>query len=202
MLKSAKNKFLTTDLDANLLSTPFKVETKWHVITGASCSGKTTMINQLSAKGIKTAAETARKYFDTEIAKGRTIEQIREHTTDLQRAIDGMQKRLEYGLNPHETTFLDRALPDSLTFYRVAGLDPNEILAECFQHRYASVFLLDRLPFLRKKMLGPEDEVSASFVDEWLERDYSALGYRVVRVPFLLPEERLAFVLDWIEGSK
>jgi predicted ATPase len=197
MLKSAQDRFLTKELDVNLLSTPFKVQTNWHVITGASCSGKTTLINQLSEIGLLTAAETARAYFDREIARGRTIEQIRENITAVQQAIDDMQSRLEHGLNPHETIFLDRALPDSITFYRVAGLNPNEILAACFHHCYANVFLLDRLPFLRKKMLGPEDEISASFVDKWLERDYSALGYRVVRVPFLPPEERLAFVHNW-----
>ena len=32
-------------LDPALLSTPFKIQTNWHVITGAPSSGKTTMIN-------------------------------------------------------------------------------------------------------------------------------------------------------------
>ena len=31
---------------------------------------------------------------------------------------------------------------------------------------------------------------------EWITRDYSALGYSVVRVPVLGPEEWLAFVLE------
>ena len=30
----------------------------------------------------------------------------------------------------------------------------------------------------------------------WYTRDYSAFGYRVVRVPILPPEERLEFVLE------
>jgi predicted ATPase len=29
-----------------------------------------------------------------------------------------------------------------------------------------------------------------------MSRDYSALGYNIVRVPVLPPEERLAFVLE------
>ena len=44
--------------------------------------------------------------------------------------------------------------------------------------------------------LGPEDDAAAGFLDEWLARDYSALGYRVVRVPGLSPKERLTFVLE------
>jgi len=56
--------------------------------------------------------------------------------------------------------------------------------------------MLDRLPVPRSKTLGPEDDASASFLDEWLARDYSALGYHVVRVPVLPPQERLEFVLE------
>jgi predicted ATPase len=48
--------------------------------------------------------------------------------------------------------------------------------------------LLDGLRF--------EDDTLTSFLDEWLTRDYSALGYRVMRIPVLGPEERLAFVLE------
>jgi predicted ATPase len=67
--------------------------------------------------------------------------------------------------------------------------------AEVILHRYASVFILDRLPF---QLNGAriEDDAYTVLLDEWLARDYSALGYSVVRVPVLPPEERLAFVLE------
>jgi predicted ATPase len=45
--------------------------------------------------------------------------------------------------------YLDRALPDSVTFYRLVGVDPDEILPACFRHHYAAVFILDRLPPVR-----------------------------------------------------
>jgi predicted ATPase len=41
-----------------------------------------------------------------------------------------------------------------------------------------------------------EDASIVGYLDEWHTRDYSALGYDVVRVPVLAPEERLAFVLE------
>ncbi len=196
MLDSPQHDFRATELDPGLLSTPFGVQTNWHVITGAQCSGKTTLIDQLADKGFQTTPETARQYFERETARGRTIDEICENMAALERGIEDMQLRIEGGLRAIDVVFLDRALPDSLTFHRVAGLNPNEILAECFHHRYASVFILDRLPFLRKKTLGPEDDATAGFLDECLARDYSALGYSVVRVPVLSPQERLAFVLE------
>lgn len=72
------------------------------------------------------------------------------------------------------------------------GLDPNAILAECFHHRYASVFVLDRFPF-QPDGVRFEDDATAGFIDEWLSRDYSALGYGVVRVPV---QDRLTFILE------
>jgi predicted ATPase len=188
--------FRTTELDPDLLATPFGVQTNWHVITGAACSGKTTLIKQLAGEGYQIVPETAREYFEREIARGRTIDEIREDGKAIQLGIFDLQLRVEQGLLPSQANFLDRAVPDSLTFHRIFGINPNEILRECFNFRYASVFILDRLPFLRSQALGPEDDTSSFFLDDWLARDYLTLGYPIVRVPVLSPEERLAFVLE------
>jgi predicted ATPase len=195
MLDESQRDFRAAELDPVLLSTPFGVQTNWHVITGAPCCGKTTLIDQLADMGFRTVAEVARQYFDTEIAKGRTIDEIRENDVALERDLIDSQLRVECGLRASDVLFLDRALPDSLAFCRVFGMNPNEFLSECFRHRYASVFVLDRLPVERSATLGPEDDATAGYLDEWHARDYSALGYSVVRVPVLSPEDRLAFVL-------
>ena len=48
------------ELDPDLLSTPFGIQTNWHVITGAVCSGKTTLIDLLADKGFQTVPEIGR----------------------------------------------------------------------------------------------------------------------------------------------
>jgi predicted ATPase/trans-aconitate methyltransferase len=169
--------------------------TNWHVITGAPCSGKTTMINELSERGYKTVHEGARQYFESEMAKGRSLEDIRNDAI-LQQEIFTLQLTLESQLSPDDNTFLDRGLLDSLTFHRVFGYDPNGILPECFHYRYASVFILDPLPNLRNIKLGPEDEKSAVFFDEWHMRDYKSVGYDVIRVPVLPIDDRVEFILE------
>ena len=123
------------------------------------------------------------------------MDEIAENQAALERVLMDMQLRIEHGLRAIDVVFLDRASPDCLTYCRVIGLNPNEILLKCFHHRYASVFVLDRLP-IQQDGLREEVDVSAVLLDEWLARDYSALGYSVVRVPVLPPEERLAFVLE------
>ena len=188
------------ELDPALLSTPFKTQTKWYVLTGAACSGKTTILDELARKGFKTIPESARYYFEYEITKGRSIEEIRKDGAALQRGIAAMQLKFEHDNPVNTITFLDRAIPDSLAFYRIFGLDPNEILPECFHYHYTAVFILDQLPFPRDKPLGPEDRASSIFLDEWLVRDYTALGYRIVRVPVLPPQERLTYILDRLDG--
>ncbi|HSR31211.1 MAG TPA: hypothetical protein VLY63_11655, partial [Anaerolineae bacterium] len=62
--------------------------------------------------------------------------------------------------------------------------------------RYASVFILDPLPFQTDEQRVKEVATIAGYLHEWHTRDYSALGYPVVRVPVLPLEDRLAFVLE------
>ncbi len=199
MNRSPQYDFITTELDPDLLATPFAVQTKWHVLTGAACSGKTTLIDQLAEKGYQTVPECARQYIDLELAKGRTFDDMFGNPAD-ELCITNMQQRIEQGIRATDVTFLDRALPDSITFYRFCGLNPNEILVDCLQYRYASVFILERLPFHQNGARIDHDATSC-LLDEWLVRDYSALGYDVVRLPVLPPDERLAFVLDNLSGQ-
>jgi predicted ATPase len=182
------------ELDPNLLSTPYEVQTNWHVITGAICCGKTTLINMLADRGFQTLPETSRQYIEREVAKGRTLDEIFSSKAD-ERAMTVRQQRAEFGLRATDVVFLDQALPSYLWFWRLFGLNPNELLPKCFRHRYASVFILDQLPLELDGARIEDDDYTVLF-EEALVRDYSALGYRVERVPVLPPEERLAFVLE------
>jgi hypothetical protein len=81
-----------------------------------------------------------------------------------------MWVKIEGGLEPTNTLFLDRGLPDSLAFYRVAGMDPNTILTDCFRHRYAVVFMLDRFPYDKDGVRAGNDAY-ADYCDKWMRRN-------------------------------
>jgi predicted ATPase len=164
------------------------------VVTGAPSCGKTTLINLLADKGFQTSPEGARLYLEREISKGRTIEEMRSNQVTLQCGIKDIHLEIERGLQANDFIFLDRAVPDCLAWDRVFGLNPNEFLRECFHYQYASIFILDRLP-LQLDGLRYKDKTLQGFTEEWHVRDYNALGYSIVKVPVLPPEERLAFVL-------
>jgi predicted ATPase len=176
MLVNPQKDFRTTELDPDLLSTPIRVQTNWHVITGAPSCGKTTLIDQLADKGFKTVPETAHLYIEREMALGREVNEILKNRVDLQGTLIEMQIGIEHELQANEVTFLDRALPDCLAFNRYVGLNPNQMLSECFCHRYASVFILAPLPF-QENGVRDDDSAVVGYLDEWLARDYHALGY-------------------------
>lgn len=192
--------FRNAALDANLLSIPYRAATNWHVITGAPSCGKTTLITLLAERGYRTVAEGARLYMEREIGKGRTLEEIRANQGETERSMAAMQLEIEGGLQDGDRLFLDRAIPDYLAWYRFFGLNPNELLQDCFRHRYASVFILEQLP-LHQDGMRYKDDALIGFTDAWHMRDYSALGYNVTRVPVLPPEERVRFVLSALGGQ-
>jgi predicted ATPase len=189
-----KSGYYTASLEPELLDQPCKVLTRWVVLTGTSCSGKTTMIDQLAAQGFRTVPEVARSYFDAEMTRGRSIEEIRSDLATVECNIMGMQIQVEQSLPTGEVVFLDRGLPDIITFFRYAGLNPAEVIPGCFRHRYAAVYVLDPFP-IERDGFRIEGEEMRIFLDTWLPRDYAAVGYEVVRIPVLPPEERLTFLL-------
>lgn len=196
MIHPSKPDHRSTQLDPRLLSSPYDAQTNWHVITGGPCSGKSTLVNLLAERGFSTVMESARLYIQKEMSNGHTDHGIRTDPAALQRAIHRLQLGVEAGLRIEDTLFLDSAVPGCLAWFRAFGLDPNEILPSCFRRRYASVFILAPLPFHVDDQRIDEVAAIAGFLDRWHTQDYLDLGYRVVRVPVLPPEERLAFVLD------
>jgi predicted ATPase len=194
----SKTKFI--ELDQELLSSPYQVQTNWIVIAGAPSAGKTTLIELMTEKGFRTAPEPARLHMDQEFAKGRTIQDIRKDQKKLQHTFLKLQLKMESQLNPYDFIFLDRGIPDQFSYCRIAGVDPNKFVKECFHKRYRTVFILAPLPFDKDGYRDREAEI-VDYFDEWITRDYQALGYKSIRVPVLPTYERLAFILDTLRQS-
>lgn len=172
-----------------------EIPTKWHVITGGPCTGKTTVIEQLRQMGHKTTIEHARHYIDTMQHKGASVEQIRANKRRFQRGVLEMQIEEENTLNPNDTVFLDRALPDAMAYYRFLGLEfDHDLIEMCNRFCYQTVFILDRLPLVND-YARREDEEEQKRIHDLIIEVYRSFPCPVVFVPVLPPNERVEFIL-------
>lgn len=126
-----------------------RIETNWYVITGGPGCGKTTMVNLLRERGYNTTIEHARHFLYTQRIKGRTVEEVRKNQLEFQLGVLNMQIEQEASLSPEQIVFLDRALPDSLAYYRYLNLEPDKrLLVALEKAHYKTIFILDLLPLV------------------------------------------------------
>lgn len=170
--------------------------TRWCVITGAPSSGKTAVIFHLEQRGCRVVHEAARTYIEDELKKGRRLQQIKADPLSFERRILSRKLAVESQLPAGERYFLDRAVPDSIAYFRFEGLDSREPLRLSRLVRYQHVFFFDRLPFARDAVRS-EDEKSAESLERLLDMGYRESGYELIRVPVMPVEDRARFVLDY-----
>ncbi|MBU0767883.1 MAG: ATP-binding protein [Proteobacteria bacterium] len=172
-------------------------QTNWHVITGAPCSGKTAVIRELEQLGYPVVHEVARGYIDERLQNGKTIAQIKADVLSFEHHIMYKKIAIEQSLLKEETVFLDRAVPDSIGYYILEGLDPNDPIQKSRLWRYKNIFFFDRIPF-EKDPVRSEDDKIASRLDGLLTESYRMLDYEIIFVPLMTVNERVSFILKHV----
>ena len=172
-------------------------QTNWHVITGAPCSGKTAVIRELEQFGYAVVHEVARAYIDERLKTGETIERIKADILSFERHILYKKIAIEQSLLKEETVFLDRAVPDSIGYYILEGLDPDDPIQKSRLWRYKKIFFFDRIPF-EKDPVRSEDDKIASRLDKLLKETYRMLDYEIIFVPLMTVNERVSFILKHV----
>ena len=177
------------------------------VITGGACVGKTTMINELHRRGFQIVGESARVIIDSE-----QVHQDMNPTYkgifpwvdnfEFQKLVLKLQTKLEEGAEDESTPyFLDRSLVDGIAYSRVWGTPELEGLRDRIKDaNYHTVFFLESLGFYKQDEQRKESEIMNEKVHEELRKIYYELGFRVVEVPALGIDERVEYILEYIEG--
>ena len=170
-------------------------KTNWHVITGAPCSGKTAVICGLEQLGYRVVHESARAYIDEELQKGKSISRIKSDILSFESHILYKKIEIENRLPKNELIFFDRAVPDSIGYYLLEGLNPEEPIIKSKQQVYKKIFFFERLSF-EKDEVRSEDDLIAARLDTLLKESYQMLGYDIIPVPLMTVEERIQFIVN------
>lgn len=167
---------------------------QWYVVTGAPCSGKTTVLKILAERGYSIIPEVAREYIDDGISRGMTIEQIRADETDFQEKILEAKIKKEQTL-PSTLTFFDRGIPDSYAYLKFLGIEDETALNASLVNHYKKVFILDPCPY-KVDYARTETAEDQIVLDKLLEEAYQKSGITIIRVPVLETKEaRVDFIL-------
>ena len=102
--------------------------------------------------------------------------------------------RIEANLPPNEAIFFDRGIPDSLAYFKLAGLDAAEPLKKCSLFRYRRIFFFENLPFLKDRVRS-EDDKTADRLNSLIQLSYRMLEYPIIHVPVLSIKQRVEFIL-------
>ena len=170
-------------------------QTEWCVITGAPCSGKTSVIRELQNRGHHVIEEVARLFINEQLDKGRTLEEIKTDVLLFEKAILYRKLDIEKTLPTNERIFFDRAVPDSIAYFLIEDLDPLESFEKSRTHRYRSIFLFDRLA-LENDRVRSENDKKAEKIDFLLEDAYRRLGYEILRIPVMPVQNRTDSILN------
>ena len=175
-----------------------RIQANWCVLTGAPCSGKTAVINELARRGFGVVHEAARAHIEGRLARGFSLERIRGDEDAFEHLILEKKAVIEEKLDVEKLVFFDRAVPDSIAYFRLAGMDPSRPMALSRRVKYRKVFLLDRLP-VKEDSVRKEDEKTAQVLETLLVDCYRDLGYSIIRIPVLSVPERADLILQHLQ---
>jgi len=177
------------------------INTNWYIITGAPGSGKTALIKHLASLGYTIIPEAARNLIDVEIKKGKTIKEIRSDEGEFQKKVFRIKVKTENKISPQHITFIDGgAIPSSIAYYQISGLDPAPVIEETKKRKYKGVFFLEQLPF-KKDYARVENKKTANDLNQLLYKTYLDLGYDAIRIPPTSIKERVRFILKKIKSD-
>ena len=168
-------------------------ETNWYIICGASCTGKTTLINSLSKLGYFTLEEVPRVIIEEEKRLGKSDEEI--FTPQLQSRILEGKRLLEMVTPKNKEVFFDAGVLCNVPYAKRANLEYTHIQELGRQNQYKTVFYCESLGILERDGVRIESLEEATTIGKEVLLEYQNAGYNVVILPAVSVEERVEIIL-------
>ncbi len=171
------------------------------VITGGPGGGKTTILSALAKRGYHGVPESARRIIKERLAAGLTSRPDPEaFAHEILRS--DIEKYRELRAYDHPV-FFDRGVLDALYM-----LDEAQALTRHEISQYVSQFPYNGIVFLLppwEEIYTTDSERDQTFeesvdVFEGMRTWYSEWGYETLEVPRGTPDERVSFMLQWVNS--
>jgi predicted ATPase len=171
------------------------------VIIGGPGTGKSTIIDGLTAKGYCCYPEISRQV--TLEAKKQGIEQLFLEKPLLfsELLLEGRKKQYEDALKEsHEIVFIDRGIPDVLAYMHYIGDSyPAHFDLACRENLYTKIFIL---PPWEEIYISDHERYEnfeqAKLIYNHLVETYKKYGYELIEVPKDSLDNRILFILGQI----
>jgi predicted ATPase len=173
------------------------INTRWVVLSGGPCTGKTSIARCFAKEGVKVLVESADALLQAALSAGEDIESVKTRD-DFSWRIAMQERSRLHELNPNQLHIFDTSFIDHFaynTFYsRKPALDMRPYAEKV---RFAAVFSLDPLPAHELTGIRTESASESAQITELMRQEYDRYGYSIVCVPFIEnPDERAKWIRD------
>ena len=174
------------------------------LITGGPGTGKTKLINKLISQGYTCFEEKSRDITLSYKKKG--IDQLFLSKpllfsellleSRISQYIESKSTKVDY-------VFFDRGIPDVVAYLNFKKTKyEKKFLNACIDHKYDIVFMLR--PWV--EIFTNDKERYESFeelveIDKYLHKTYTKLNYKVIEIPKSTIDERVSFVVQFINNN-
>lgn len=175
------------------------------VITGPPCSGKSTIMRELSALGYQTVPEASRMIINRWQIESDDDECMSD-VADKKWFQDMITRKrisseISNGIGDDSMLILDRSLIDNIAYRNYLGVTTDEKLKRISQDRYGKILFLKGLP-LEQDGVRYESEGDQEKLSHIIEQTYQNNGYNLPEENFIevdTIEHRLQSIVERLE---
>ncbi len=171
------------------------------VLIGGPGTGKSTLINELVARGYCCYPEISREV--TLEAQKRGVEQLflEQPLLFSEMLLEGRIQQFENAQKEPDTiVFIDRGIPDVVAYMDYIGDEyPEDFIKACENYKYYKTFILPPWEEIYQSDTERyENFEQALTIQKHLIETYKKYGYNLIEVPKDTVENRILYILDKI----